>query len=136
MYHSLEVRVPFCDHKIAEYMYAVPWEFKEYRGAEKGLLRYAMKGFLPDEILWRKKSPYPKTHDPAYTKLIEDKLRALLCRKEIPILQLVRRQALEDLLQGEFTWPWYGQLMQRPQTIAYMLQLNFWLEHNSVDIAG
>ena len=39
MYHGLEVRVPFCDYRIAEYLYGVPWEFKDYRGMEKGLLR-------------------------------------------------------------------------------------------------
>lgn len=134
MYHSLEVRVPFCDHRIAEYLYRVPWSYKEYRGVEKGLLRYAMEDYLPKEILWRKKSPYPKTHDPAYTALMEQQLRQLLNGKEHPILQLVAREALEGLLEGEFAWPWYGQLMQRPQTIAYMLQLNYWLEVYCVDI--
>ncbi|MGN1121392.1 MAG: asparagine synthase (glutamine-hydrolyzing), partial [Eubacteriales bacterium] len=59
MYNSLEVRVPFCDYRIAEYLYSVPWEFKDYRGYEKGLLREAARGLLPDEVLWRKKSPYP-----------------------------------------------------------------------------
>ena len=55
MYHGLEVRVPFCDHRIAEYMYSVPWEMKEYKGMEKGLLRHAVEGLLPDEIRLRKK---------------------------------------------------------------------------------
>ena len=61
---GLEVRVPFCDYRIAEYLYGVPWEYKDYGGKEKGLLRYAMDGLLPEEVLWRKKSPYPKTYDP------------------------------------------------------------------------
>ena len=69
MYNGLEVRVPFCDHRIAEYMYSVPWEMKEYQGMEKGLLRYAVKGILPEEIRTRKKSPYPKTHNPQYTSI-------------------------------------------------------------------
>ena len=64
MYSGLEVRVPFCDWRIAEYLYAVPWSFKDYRGHEKGLLRHAMRGLLPEEVLWRKKSPYPQTHHP------------------------------------------------------------------------
>lgn len=134
MYHSLEVRVPFCDHRIAEYLYAVPWEFKEYGGVEKGLLRHAMEGYLPNRILWRKKSPYPKTHDPAYTQLVAYDLSQLLQQKEAPILCLVRKEKLESLLSGEMEWPWYGQLMQRPQTMAYMLQLNTWLTHYKLDI--
>lgn len=64
MYNSLEVRVPFCDYRIAEYLYNVPWEYKDWNGYEKGLLRTAMQDVLPPEVLWRKKSPYPKTHNP------------------------------------------------------------------------
>ena len=74
MYHGLEVRVPFCDHRIAEYMYSVPWEMKEYKGMEKGLLRHAVEGLLPDEIRLRKKSPYPKTHNPQYTSIVSGKI--------------------------------------------------------------
>ena len=132
MYHGLEVRVPFCDYRIAEYMYGVPWEFKDYQGREKGLLRYAMKEYLPNEILYRKKSPYPKTYDPHYLQLVSDQLQALLSQKDAPIFQLVNKNALENLLSAEYTWPWYGQLMRVPQTIAYMLQINFWLQHYQV----
>ncbi|MGN0977582.1 MAG: asparagine synthase (glutamine-hydrolyzing), partial [Faecousia sp.] len=70
MYHSLEVRVPFCDYRIAEYLYGVPWEYKDYQGMEKGLLRHAVAGLLPEEVLYRKKSPYPKTFDPRYEQLM------------------------------------------------------------------
>lgn len=135
MYHSLEVRVPFCDHRIAAYLYAVPWEFKEYGGMEKGLLRHAMEGILPKEILWRKKNPYPKTYDPMYLTLVSGELRKLLQDQHAPILQLVRKEKLEELLDANFSWPWYGQLMKVPQTIAYMLQINFWLKQYRVEIA-
>ena len=134
MYHGLEVRVPFCDYRIAEYMYGVPWEFKDYQGREKGLLRYAMRDYLPNEILYRKKSPYPKTYDPHYLQLVSGRMQKLLCLKDAPIFQLVNRNALENLLSAEYTWPWYGQLMKVPQTIAYMLQINFWLEHYHVQL--
>ena len=134
MYNSLEVRVPFCDHRIAEYLYGVPWEFKEYNGKEKGLLRYAMSDLLPEEVLWRKKSPYPKTYDPKYLELVSGKLKELLDRKNAPIFQFVRKEALQSLLGAEYVWPWYGQLMKVPQTIAYMLQINYWLETYQVDI--
>lgn len=131
---GLEVRVPFCDYRIAEYLYGVPWEYKDYNNKEKGLLRYAMEGILPDEVLWRKKSPYPKTYDPQYLDAVSAMLRALLERKDAPIYALVNKQALAELLNTEFTWPWYGQLMKLPQTIAYFLQINFWLVHYQIQI--
>lgn len=134
MYNSLEVRVPFCDHRIAEYLYGVPWEYKDHGGVEKGLLRYAMEGVLPKEVLWRKKSPYPKTHDPKYLTLVSGELRKLLEDNNAPILQIIRKDKLEELLHAEFSWPWYGQLMKVPQTIAYMLQINFWLKHYHIEI--
>ena len=134
MFHSLEVRVPFCDHRIAEYLYAVPWEYKNYRGIEKGLLRYAMEGYLPKEILWRKKSPYPKTYDPKYMELVSRSMKILLDQKNAPIWKIVLPSQVQTLLQADDIWPWYGQLMKTPQTIAYLLQLNFWLEYNKIVI--
>ncbi len=134
MYQGLEVRVPFCDYRIAEYLYAVPWEFKDYRGYEKGLLRYAMRGILPEEVLFRKKSPYPKTYDPKYLQMVLQLFREMLEDTRAPIFDLVDRDALADLPQQDFTWPWYGQLMQLPQTLVYMLQINFWMKHYSVQL--
>lgn len=134
MYSGLEVRVPFCDYRIAEYMYGVPWEFKDYQGQEKGLLRYAMKGTLPQEVLFRKKSPYPKTYDPKYLQLVSDLLQEVLSQNDAPVFQIIRRESLENLLQAEYTWPWYGQLMKVPQTIAFMLQINFWLKYYHVSV--
>ena len=131
---GLEVRVPFCDYRIAEYLYGVPWKFKDYKNKEKGLLRCAMEGILPDEVLWRKKSPYPKTYDPRYLSCVSERLRNLLERKDAPIFGLIDKGTLTELLNAEFVWPWYGQLMRQPQTIAYMLQINFWLEQYKVTI--
>ncbi|MGN1031639.1 MAG: asparagine synthase-related protein [Butyricicoccaceae bacterium] len=136
MYSGLEVRVPFCDHRIAEYLYCVPWEMKDYRNQEKGLLRTAMQDYLPSEVLWRKKSPYPKTHHPAYRALVSERLRELLCQPNAPIFDLVRREALETLLTEQRIQPWYGQLMTTPQTIAFMLQLNYWLERYHIRIVA
>ena len=134
MYHGLEVRVPFCDYRIAEYLYGVPWEFKDHNGQEKGLLRYAMRGYLPDAVINRKKSPYPKTYDPRYLQLVSAELRELLQKKEAAIFEIVDRKALEHLLEADSPWPWYGQLMKVPQTIAYMLQINRWIEMYHVNI--
>ena len=135
MYSGLEVRVPFCDYRIAEYLYGVPWEYKDYQGREKGLLRFAMAGYLPETVINRKKSPYPKTYDPRYLQLVSQQLQDVLAKRDAPIHQIVDRNALEQLLTAEFKWPWYGQLMKLPQTIAYMLQINYWLEHYHIRIS-
>ncbi len=134
MYSGLEVRVPFCDYRIAEYLYSVPWEYKEYNSYEKGLLREAMKDFLPDEVLWRKKSPYPKTHNPEYLKIVSSMLREILCCSSSPILSFIKKSELEKLIHTEENEPWYGQLMTTPQTIAYFVQINYWLEKYKIRI--
>ena len=131
MYSGLEVRVPFCDYRIAEYLYSVPWEYKDYQNQEKGLLRHAMRGWLPQEVLMRKKSPYPKTFDPRYTVMVRERLMNLL-NEESPLFHMVSRKSAVKILDGEQTWPWYGQLMRAPQTIAYLLQIDFWLKHYQV----
>lgn len=134
MYSGLEVRVPFCDYRIAEYLYGVPWAFKDYRNKEKGLLRTAMEGIMPEQVLWRKKSPYPKTMDPHYLELVKGKLEQVLENRSAPLFQLVSREKVRKVLEEEPVWPWYGQLMRRPQTIAYLLQVNTWLEHYNIDL--
>ena len=134
MFSGLEVRVPFCDYRIAEYLYAVPWEYKDYGGEEKGLLRAACGDLLPKEVAHRKKSPYPKTLDPTYVTLLENKLSRLLNRGDASLFHLVDKKALQALLSKETVWPWYGQLMTRPQKIAYFLQMDFWLQQYDVKL--
>ena len=134
MYCGLEVRVPFCDYRIAEYLYTVPWEYKDLLGKEKGLLRKAMDGLLPETVLWRKKSPYPKTFDPRYTAMVRNRVELLLKDSTSPLFHLVNREELRNLLDREEQWPWYGQLMKRPQTLAYFLQIDFWLRHYKIDL--
>lgn len=127
MYSGLEVRVPFCDYRIAEYMYNVKWEYKDWRGREKGLLREAMKEWLPEKVLWRKKSPYPKTHNPAFLTAVTEKLRGIVAEGGV-LTELVKREELERLLRHEEYVQWYGQLMNLPQTIAFFIQLDCWLK--------
>lgn len=93
-----------------------------------------MEGLLPPQVLYRKKSPYPKTHDPAYLSLVSRRLRQVLDTADSPIFALVPPQQLRMLLDMDFSWPWYGQLMGRAQTIAYMLQINFWMKHYKITI--
>lgn len=134
MYNGLEVRVPFCDYRIAEYLYSVPWSMKNLGGREKGLLRASMQGILPSEILWRKKSPYPKTHNPSYKKLLEHAICDLLSDPDTPLFHIMDRGAVASLLSCDRSEPWYGQLMTTPQTMAYMIQLNYWLEKYKVRV--
>lgn len=134
MYSALEVRVPFCDYRIAEYLYSVPWEYKDYKSYEKGLLREAMRDILPDEVLWRKKSPYPKTHNPEYLNLVSQMLKTVIDNPSSKIFEFIKREELQKLLYTERNEPWYGQLMTTPQTIAYFVQINYWLEKYKISI--
>ena len=131
---GLEIRAPFCDYRIVEYLYGVPWDYKAYRGLEKGLLRKSMEGLLPQHVLYRKKSPFPKTYDPQYLQIATTLFEALLQKPNSPLFHFVSRKGLEELLHGDFSWPWYGQLMLKPQTMMYMYQINSWLNHYSVTI--
>ncbi len=132
MYSSLEVRVPFCDHRIVEYLYNVPWDMKDHNNCEKGLLRYAMRDYLPDEVLYRKKSPYPKTHNPSYRNAVSGLLREIIADESSPLFDFIRKDKLTELLTTDKSEPWYGQLMTTPQTIAYFIQFNYWLRKFNV----
>ena len=112
----------------------MPWEFKDYQGQEKGLLRQAVAGLLPEAVLYRKKSPYPKTFDPRYEQLMAARLERVMEDATAPVWQLVSREQARKRLDSESQWPWYGQLMRRPQTMAYLLQIDFWLRHYQVEI--
>ena len=130
MYSGLEARVPFADHRIIEYVWNVPWEMKSPNGVVKGLLREAGKGLVPDEILFRRKSPYPKTYHPEYEKLLGNRLLDVLSDSNAPIRPLIDEKKVSNFLSSpsDYGKPWYGQLMAGPQLIAYLLQVNYWLE--------
>ncbi|MBQ9801499.1 MAG: asparagine synthase (glutamine-hydrolyzing) [Clostridia bacterium] len=132
MYAAVEVRVPFADHRILEYVFNLPWEVKFENGVEKSLLRRAMTGYLPDRVLWRKKSPYPKTHNPLYEKLVREMLAARLGQDGFLKSTLDQRR-LAALLDGENS-TWFGQLMARPQLVAWLCQLDFWFEQYRVKL--
>ncbi len=130
MYSGLEARVPFADHRIVEYVFNVPWDMKCPDGTVKGLLRHAGEGFLPKDILWRRKSPYPKTYDPTYENLLGDRLKEVLASPNAPIRKLLDTRKVHAFLESpsDYGKPWYGQLMAGPQMLAYMLQVNYWME--------
>ena len=131
MYNGFEIRVPFCDYRLAEYVWNIPWEIKALHGREKGLLRYIMKDELPKEIVERKKSPYPKTWNPTYLKKVKGMLTEIMQNPESPITSLLNKDDILEILNTDgksFTRPWFGQLMTGPQLMAYLCQVNMWLE--------
>ncbi len=130
MAHGLEVRVPFCDHRIAQYAYNIPWEMKALNGREKGLVRRIAERYMPKDVAWRKKSPYPKTHNPTYSKLVFGEFTRLMGEGDCRLPELLARPAIEELIATEgrsFSENWYGQLMCTPQMFAYLIQLEMWL---------
>lgn len=131
MYNGLELRVPFCDYRLVEYLWNIPWEMKALDGREKGLLRYVVKDLLPKEIVERKKSPYPKTHNPNYLAKVKGILTEILKDDNAPIYSLLDKDYISEIIKTDgksFTRPWFGQLMTGPQLMAYLIQVNMWLE--------
>ena len=130
MHCGLEARVPFADPRIVQYLWNVPWELKCLDHQAKGLLRRASKGILPDEVLYRRKNPYPKTYNPGYETLINQRLSDILDDTSSPIHQLIDAKKVRQFLKtkSDYGKPWYGQLMAGPQMTAYLLQINYWLK--------
>ena len=132
---SLEVRVPFADYRLVEYAFNIPRDMLFYNGREKGILRKALTGLLPEEILWRKKSPYPKTFHPAYVGAVCAVMEGFLRDTDCRISDLLDARAVRELVNTEgksFGRPWFGQLMMGPQLIAYLIQLELWLREYHV----
>ena len=131
MYNGFELRVPFCDYRLAQYVWNIPWEMKALNGREKGLLRHISRKILPTEIVDRKKSPYPKTHNPTYLAKVKSMLSDIMKNPNAPINSLLNREYILDILNTDgkaFSRPWFGQLMTGPQLMAYLCQVNMWLE--------
>ena len=137
MYNSLEVRVPFADIRIVEYAFNLPAEIKLLHGREKGILRKALEGVLPEDVVYRKKSPYPKTHNPIYTEMVCKEMNKILSDNKSPILEIIDKKVVKEIVDTEgksYTTPWFGQLMTGPQLIAYLIQLNIWMKEYNVNI--
>lgn len=137
MYNGLEVRVPFCDYRLVEYAYNMPWELKAFGGREKGIVRKAFEDLLPEEISWRKKSPYPKTHNPIYFQVCAERVKNIL-KKKNTLTEMLNKNAVESIIENpdKITEPWYGQLMKAPQILAYIIELDYWFETYHIEIEG
>ncbi|WP_317368034.1 asparagine synthase (glutamine-hydrolyzing) [uncultured Tyzzerella sp.] len=136
MYNSLEARVPFADHRIIEYLWNVPWDMKYKNNIEKSLLREATKDLLPKELLNRKKSPYPKTYNPNYEKLLINELQSIINNNNSPINNLIDKNKVLEFIKkpSDYGKPWFGQLMSSPQLMAYFIQINYWLDKYNLSL--
>ncbi len=136
MHSGLEARVPFADRALVDYVFNIPWEMKAKDGVVKNVLRQAARTLLPDEILFRKKSPYPKTYHPYYEQLLTARLKEKLAQPDCPLLPLLDLPAVTQFLESpkDYGAPWYGQLMAGPQMIAYLLQVEYFLRKYKVEI--
>ncbi|MBU6145312.1 MAG: asparagine synthase (glutamine-hydrolyzing) [Paenibacillaceae bacterium] len=130
MAHGLEVRVPFCDHHLIEYVYNVPYAMKAQAGPQKGLLKKALAHTLPAPIISRPKTPYPKTRDATYARAVRQAMEHVLHERTAPLCALIDCDATADLVRTPphaASQPWFGQLMSETQRIAYLWQLHVWL---------
>lgn len=137
MASGLEVRVPYCDHRLVEYVWNVPWDMKNYQSREKGLLRHSLVGVLPEDVLWRRKSPYPKTHNPSYLNAVRQWLLQILNDPSSPLRDVVNVKRVRSMVQPEATvtnLPWFGQLMGSAQLFAYLIQVDTWLREYKVEL--
>jgi asparagine synthase (glutamine-hydrolysing) len=132
---GLEVRVPFCDHRLVEYVWNIPWEWKSLNGEPKGILRAALEGWLPDDVVSRQKSPYPTTHHPSFADAFRQRMVAVLEDPASPLRDLLDRDALQSLIEADpknWDLPWFGQMMGVPALFAYLVQADFWFRHYGV----
>ena len=132
MASGLETRVPFCDHRLVEYVYNTPWSFKSFDGREKSLLRAAVKDLLPKSILDRPKSPYPVTQDPAYTQALHRELDAVLADPNSPVLPLLDVTAAKRAVaeSSGVAHEWHSRM-----NIEMALGFNTWMNHYGVQLA-
>ncbi|WP_230623625.1 asparagine synthetase B family protein [Chromobacterium violaceum] len=128
---GLEVRVPFCDHRLVEYVFNAPWSMKNFDGREKSLLRAAGKDVLPESIVRRVKSPYPATQDPAYEQALRQGLARVLDDSRSPALPLLDKAAAWKLLDRPF-----GKTSTSPERagLEMALGLDEWLRHHQVSL--
>lgn len=134
---GLEVRVPFCDHRLVEYAFNIPWPMKNAGGQRKGVLREALRGVLPESVRTRPKNPFPKTFEPTYGELVRSSFLRVLADHTAPLHELIDIDYLTQLVTSpsEFDLPWFGQLMRKDQLFGYLLQLNSWLLDYNVNIS-
>ncbi|MEU2956719.1 asparagine synthase (glutamine-hydrolyzing) [Streptomyces sp. SID1034] len=128
---GLEVRVPFCDHRLVEYVFNAPWAMKTFDGREKSLLRAATRDVLPESIAKRVKAPYPSTQDSGYEKKLRDRLAEVVGGSNAPILPLLDLKKVHGRLDGSIST---ASTQITRIDLEVPLWLNAWLESYSVSV--
>ncbi|MDD3766587.1 MAG: asparagine synthase (glutamine-hydrolyzing) [Eubacteriales bacterium] len=133
---GMEIRMPFCDHRLIEYVWNVPWKMKNLGGKDKGILRLALKGILPDDVIEGRGKTNYKITSPAYEDKIKQILGEILSEPSSPLLQLINAEYVKKLIsnQGRGNAEFFGHLMGMPQMLAYLVQVNYWLEKYRISI--
>jgi asparagine synthase (glutamine-hydrolysing) len=121
---GLEVRVPFCDHRLVEYVFNTPWAYKTYDGREKSLLRGAATDLLPESVLRRRKSPYPATQNPSYERAVRDRLSDILADPNAPVRPYLDEDAVRTAVGRPLG---RASLQQDRMAMERVLALNDWL---------
>lgn len=132
----IEARVPFCDKNLVEFLYNLPFKYKYRYKTEKKLLRDAYKGIVIDDVINRKKSPYPKSNSLVYEAKIKELLLKTLEDKNSILYELFDIEKIMKLLNSkeELKTPWYGQLMRKTSFFAYLYQIDYWYRKYNIRI--
>ena len=134
---GVDVLTPLCDDRLVRYVYNVPWKMKFMDGQEKGLLRVAVRDLLPEKLLRRKKSPYPKTCSPQFAELTRRLAARMVADEGAPIFDYIDRDPVSQIAQTDLDpaeTPWFGQLMAGPQLLGYLWQVNRWMAERRVTV--
>jgi asparagine synthase (glutamine-hydrolysing) len=129
MAHGLEVRVPFCDHRLVDYVYNIPWSMKTFDGREKSLIRAAAEGLLPDSVLQRKKSPYPSTQDLPYVQMLQARATEIAAADGAPTAGLLNTKRIRQILEAPLESSGFGPNRRR---IEMVISLDNWLRRYPV----
>ncbi|KZB87456.1 asparagine synthase (glutamine-hydrolyzing) [Amycolatopsis regifaucium] len=129
---GLEVRVPFCDHRLLEYVWNVPWSMKTADGREKSLLRMAAADLLPTEVLTRPKSGYPAMHAPAHEAAIRDTVLGLLDDPASPLAGLLDHRRVRELAGGQSVTMTH---VSTAHLLIPLLEVDTWMRTHALSIA-
>jgi len=131
---GFEVRVPFCDYRLVEYVWNIPWEMKRDGDIEKGILRRAFVGILPDDVRMRRKSAYPASHNPTYIQAMQNWTLQIINDPNAPVRSLVNVSVVRFMAEGNLP-----EVPGVPNDFAVMfleriIQLNSWLQEYQISI--
>jgi asparagine synthase (glutamine-hydrolysing) len=128
---GLEVRIPYCDYRLVEYLWNIPWEMKTVGKIEKNILRQAFADVLPDDVRNRRKSGTPSSQNPSYLQAVRSWALDILDEPNAPILPLINTTVVRAIAEGKVQLhigDWEGFLFER------IIQINVWLKEYCVTV--